>query len=195
MRLNSGSSAGKESACNAGDPGLIPWLGRSPGEGIGYPHQYSWGSMVAQMVKNPSAMWETWVQSLGWEDPLEEGMTIHSRILSWRIPRDRKAWQATVHGVAKTQTWLSDWAQHSIFTKGFPSDSVNPSASAGDSGSILELGRSPGGGNVNPLQYSHLGNPMERGAWWATVHGVKKSQTRLKMHTHITFYQKMMAEI
>ena len=60
--------------------------------------------MMAQMVKNPLAMWETWVQSLGWEDPLEEGMTTHSRILSRRIPRDRKAWQATAHGVAKSQT-------------------------------------------------------------------------------------------
>ena len=106
----------------------------------------------------------TWVQSLDWEDPLEEGMTIHSSILAWRTPMDRRAWWATVHGVAKTQTWLSDWAQHSIFTKGFPSDSVNPSASAGDSGSILELGRSPGGGNVNPLQYSCWGNPTDREA-------------------------------
>ena len=96
---------------------------------------------------------------------------------------------------SKTQTWLSDRAQHSIFTKGFPGDSVNPSASAGDSGSILELGRSPGGGNVNPFQYSRLGNRLDTGAWWATVHGVKRSQTWLRMHTHITFYQKMMAEI
>ena len=56
-----GSSAGKESACNAGDPDLIPGLGRSPGEGIGYPLQCSWASLVAQLVKNPPAMWETWV--------------------------------------------------------------------------------------------------------------------------------------
>ena len=63
------SSVGKESACNAGDPGLIPGLGRSPGEEIGYPFQYSWASLVAQMVKNPPAMPETWVRSLGWDDP------------------------------------------------------------------------------------------------------------------------------
>ena len=69
-----GSSAGKESACNAGDPGSIPESGRSPGEGTGYLFQYSWASLVAQTVKNPPAMWETWIQSLGWEDPLEEGM-------------------------------------------------------------------------------------------------------------------------
>ena len=56
-----GSSVGKESACNAGDPGSIPGLGRSTGEGIGYPLQYSWASLVAQLVKNPPAMWETWV--------------------------------------------------------------------------------------------------------------------------------------
>ena len=56
-----GGSAGKESAYNAGDPGLIPGLGRSPGEGIDYPLQYSWGSLVAQLVKNPPAMQETWV--------------------------------------------------------------------------------------------------------------------------------------
>ena len=55
------SSVGKESACNEGDPGLIPGLGRSAGEGIGYPLQYSWVSPVAQLVKNQPAMWETWV--------------------------------------------------------------------------------------------------------------------------------------
>ena len=67
------SSVDKESACNAGDPGLIPGLGRSPGEGIGYPFQYSWAFLVAQLVKDLPAMRETWVQSLGWEDPLEKG--------------------------------------------------------------------------------------------------------------------------
>ena len=67
------SSAGKESTCNAGDPGWIPELGSSPGKGIGYPLQYSWASLVAQCVKNLPAMWETQVQSLDWEDPLEKG--------------------------------------------------------------------------------------------------------------------------
>ena len=88
------SSAGKESACNAGDPGSIPGLGSSPGEGIGYPLQYSWASLVAQMVNNLPAM--------------------------------------------------------------------------------PGLGRSPGKENGNPLQYSCLGNSMDRGAWWATVHGIAK---------------------
>ena len=78
----SDSSVGKESACNAEDPGLIPGLGRSLGEGIGYPLQYSWASLAAQLVKNPPAMQETWVRSLGWEDPLEMGKATHSSILA-----------------------------------------------------------------------------------------------------------------
>ena len=76
------SSVGKESACNAGQPGSIPGSGRSAGEGIGYPHHYSCAFLVAQLVKNLPAMWKTWVQSLVWEDPLE---TTHSSILAWRI--------------------------------------------------------------------------------------------------------------
>ena len=108
-----GSSAGKESACNAKDPGLISWSGSSPGKGISNLLQYSWASLVAQIVKNLPAMWETWAQSLGWEDPLEEGLVNHSSILAWRILMDRGAWWATVHGVAKNWTLLSDKAQHS----------------------------------------------------------------------------------
>ena len=63
---------------------------------------------MAQTIKNPPAMQETWVQSLSQEDPLEEGMATHSSILAWRIPMDRGAWWATVHGVAKRRTLLSD---------------------------------------------------------------------------------------
>ena len=84
-----GSSAGKEYACNARDPGSIPGCGRSPGEGIGYTLQYSWASLVAQMVKNLPAMQESWVQSLVWEDPQEEGMATHSNILVRRIFMDK----------------------------------------------------------------------------------------------------------
>jgi len=61
-------------------------LGRPAGEGIGYPLQYSWASLVAQLVKNLPAMRETWVQSLGWEDLLGKGKATHSNILAWRIP-------------------------------------------------------------------------------------------------------------
>ena len=81
-----GSSTGKESACNAGDPSSIPGSGRSAGEGIGYPLQYSWASLVAQIVKNLPAMQETPVRFVGWEDPLEKGKVTHSSILAWRIP-------------------------------------------------------------------------------------------------------------
>ena len=80
------SSVGKESACNAGDPNLTSGLERSAGEEIGYPLQYSWASLVAQLVKNPPATWGTWVRCLGWEDPLEKGKATHSSILAWRIP-------------------------------------------------------------------------------------------------------------
>ena len=83
------------SACNAGFLGSIPGSGRSAGEGIGYPLQYFGASLVAQLIKNLPAMRETWVQSLGWDDPLEKGKTTHSSILAWRIhglysPRGRE---------------------------------------------------------------------------------------------------------
>ena len=109
------SSVGKESACNAGDPGLIPRLGRSAGEGIGHPLQYSWASLVAQLVKNLPTMRDTWVRSLGWEDPLEKGKATHSSILAWRIPwtvlsmelqRVRHNW------VTFTFTSISDWVKN-----------------------------------------------------------------------------------
>ena len=64
--------------------------------------------MVAQKVKNPPAIWKTWVRSVGWEDPLEEEMATHSSIFAWRIPMDRGDWRATVQGVTKSQTRLSD---------------------------------------------------------------------------------------
>ena len=75
-------SDGKESTCKAGDPGSIPGSGRSAGERIGYPFQYSLASLLAQSVKNPPAIWETWVRSLGWEDPWEKRKATHSCILA-----------------------------------------------------------------------------------------------------------------
>ena len=93
------SSVGKESTCNAGDLSSIPGSWRSTGEGIGYPLQYSWASFVAQLVKNLPVMQETWVRSLGWEDPLEKGKATHSIILAWRIP-----WT-----VSKSWPWQSDF--------------------------------------------------------------------------------------
>ena len=93
------SSVDKESTCNAGDPDSIPGSGISTGEGIDYPLQYSWASLVTQLVKNLPAMWETWVQSLGWEDPLAKGKATHSSILACRL--------------AKSQIRLSDFHFHS----------------------------------------------------------------------------------
>ena len=87
-----------------GDSSLIPRSGRSPREGIGYSLQYSWVSLIAQMVKNLPAVRETRVPSLGWEDPLEEGKETYTNSLAWRIPMERGAWQATVHGVVKSWT-------------------------------------------------------------------------------------------
>ena len=104
------SSAGERICLQCRRPRFNPESGRSSGEGIGYPLQYSWTSLVAQLVKKLPAMWETWVQSLGWEDPLEKGKATHSSILAWRIP-----W--TVHGVAKSWTWLSDFHVHCIASK------------------------------------------------------------------------------
>ena len=94
---------------------------------------------------------EMWVQSLGWEDPLEEDMATHSIILAWRIPVE----------------------------KGFPgtSDSKESAYNVGDPGSVPGYRRSLGEGNGNLLQYSCLENPMDRGAWQARIHGVTKSQT------------------
>ena len=82
--------SGKESVCNAGDVDSIPELESSSGEVIGYPFQDSWASLVFQTVKNPPAMLETWFQSLGWEDSLEEGMAMHSSIhlqIPWIIEK------------------------------------------------------------------------------------------------------------
>ena len=87
---NYGSSAGKYSAYNAGDPNSIPGSGSSPGEGIGYPLQCSWASLVAQMVKNPPALWETWARSVGWEDPL------------------RRAWQPTAVFLPGESPWTEE---------------------------------------------------------------------------------------
>ena len=93
------SSVGKESACNAGDPGSIPGWGRSPGKGIGYPLQYSWASLVAQLVKNLPATWETWVQSLGQEDPPGEGKGYPRQYCGLENSMD-----CIVHGVTKSRT-------------------------------------------------------------------------------------------
>ena len=120
-----GGSAGQESTCSAGDPGSIPGSGRSPGEGTGYPLQYSWASLVIPQIKNLPTVWETWLQSLGWEDPLEEGMATHSSILAWRISKGRVAWKARKESdtterlsTAQQNAWHTAGAQWREETRG-----------------------------------------------------------------------------
>ena len=96
----SGSSASRESACNLGDSGLIPGSERSPGEQMGYPLQYSWASLVVQTVKNLPAMLETWVWSLGWEDPLEKGWATHSSILELPGWLTRSNWETSSNSLS-----------------------------------------------------------------------------------------------
>ena len=103
-----GSSVGKESACNAGDPGSIPGLGLIPWRMDRLPTPVFLGFPDGSELKNLPVTWETWVQFLGWEHPLEEGMAIHSNILAWRSPMDRGASRVTDPEVAKSQTQLSD---------------------------------------------------------------------------------------
>ena len=98
------SSVGKQSACSAGDLGSIPGSGRSAGEGISYSLQYSWASLVVQLVKNLPAMWKTWVWSLGWEDPLEKGKVTHSSILACRFHGLYSPWG---HKESDSTEWLS----------------------------------------------------------------------------------------
>ena len=97
------SSVGKEPACDAGDPGLIPGSERSTGKGIGYPLQYFWASLVAQLVKNPPVMRETWVWSLGWEDPPGEGKGYPLQYSGLE-----NSMYCIVHGLTKSLTWQSD---------------------------------------------------------------------------------------
>ena len=109
------SSVCKESACDAGDPSSIFGLRRSPGEGIGYPLQYSWASLVAQMEKNLPAMWENWVPSLGWEDPLEKAMATHSSMLAWGIPWiEEPAWLQSMG----SQRVRHGWATNTLHCRG-----------------------------------------------------------------------------
>ena len=110
---------------------MFPGSGRSPREGIGYPLQCSWVSLVAELVKNPPAMWETWVQPLGWKDPLEKGKATHSSILAWRIP-----W--TVHGVAKSHAFLSNFHFHFLELSLLTMDVVAEVSNSCDFGKLLE---------------------------------------------------------
>ena len=166
-------------------------------------------SLVAQMVKRLPGMRETWARPLGWTDPLEKEMATHSSTLAWKIPWTEEPGrlqsmgsQRVGHDWATLFTYFDDSYSdrcemishcgfnlhfyNSIMISGASNVALvakNPPANAGDvrdTGSIPGLGRSSGGGHGNPVQYSRLENPMDGGAWRATVHGVTKSQTRLK---------------
>ena len=149
------SSVGKESTCNAGDPSLIPGSGRSPGEGIGYPLQHFWASFVTQLVKNPPAMRETWVRSLGWEDPQGNGKAPHSTL-----------WPGEFDGLYST------WGPKESDT----TEQLSLSFKCLTNVICYHLCSKSGEGNGNPLQYSCLENAMDREAWRATVRGVAKTQ-------------------
>ena len=143
-------------------------------------------SLVAQRLKPLPAMQETWVQSLGWEDPLEKEMASHSSILAWRIPRTEEPGGLQSMG---SQRVRHDWAtslqvteQQQNCPRGFPGSTSGKDlpANAGDvrdASSFPGLGRALRGGRGNPLQYPCLENPMGRGVWQATVHRVTKTQT------------------
>ena len=159
-----------------GDPSLILGLGRSSEEGIGNPLQHFWAS-VAQMVKKPPAMREIWLWSLGWEDPLEEGMATHSSILTLRIPKDRGAWHTRLQSMGckeSNNTLCLSIAQHTyiqasqvlLVVKNLP-------ANAGDK----RCGFEPWEGMVTYSIILCLESLLDRGVWWATVHRVAKSQT------------------
>ena len=126
---------------------------------------------MAQRVKKLPTVQETLVRSLGWEDPLEKEIATHSSILAWEIPWTEEP--------GRLQSMGSQRVKHNLVTKqGFPHSSVGKESTcnAGDLGSIPGLGRSPGEGNANPLQYSCLGNSMDRGAWRLSL-GSQESDT------------------
>ena len=120
-------------------PRFDHWVRKITGEGIGYPLQYSWASLVAQTVKIPPAMHETWVRSLGWNDPLEKEIATHSSILAWRMPQRVN----TTEQLSKASL-------------------VAQSVNEGDLASTSGFGRSPGGQHGNPLQNSCLENPHDQ---------------------------------
>ena len=175
-----GSSVGKESLCNAGDPCSISGSGRSAGEGIGYPLQYSWVSLVAQMVKNLPAMWETWVESLGWEDPLKKKMANHSAMLDWRIPwTEESGWLQ----FRESQRVRHDWSTPSTYM-GFWGGDLQTSTWRWSRAAVL-------------VQCQALGVHirMDRDAWRAAIHGVAKSRTRLSDWSDLIWYVLMRADL
>ena len=129
----------------------------------------------SKTVKNLSAIKETQIQFLGQEDPLEKGMATHSSIFAWRIP-----WTEEPGGLQSLGHKLLDMTEQlTLWRYSGGTDNKESACNVRDLGSIPGSGRCPGEENGNPLQYSCLGNSMDRGAWWVTAHRVTKSQTQL----------------
>ena len=132
------------------------------------------------MVKRLPTIQETRLRSLGREDPLEKEMATHSSVLAWRIPgTGGPSGLPSMGSQSWTQLKRLSSSSNSSSIAGFPggSEGKAPARDAGDLGSIPGSGRSSGEGTGNPLQYSYLENPMDRGTWEATVHGIAKSRT------------------
>ena len=138
-----------------------------------------WASHVAQLVKNPPVMWETWDQSLGGGDPLEKGKATHSSILAWRIP-----WTVQSFGLQRVRhEWATElnWADAHIHIFSGTGDKEPACQCRSLKRCRFDpwVGKTPWRRHSNPLRHSCLENPMIRGAWWATVPGVAKSWTWL----------------
>ena len=134
------------------------------------------------VVKNPPAIPEKRVRSLGWEDSLGGGNGNSLQYSCLGNPMDRGAWRITVYGLARVG---HDLASRLLLPLSVGLDGKESACNVGDPGSIPGWGRSSGEGNGNPFQDSCLENPVDREAWWATVHGVVKSQTRLSDFTYL----------
>ena len=161
----------------------MPGSRRSSGEGIGYPFQYSWISLMAQMVKNPPAIRETWVQSLGWEDPLEEGMATHSIILAWWIPWAEEPGRLQFMG---SQSHMTEWLNTALHRTSPMGQRVKIPLYCRRHrrcGFNSWVGKIPWRRAWQPTLYCCLKNPVDRGAWQSIVQRVTKSQTKLSTHS------------
>ena len=206
-----GDSVSKESACNAGDLGSIPELERSPGEGNDYPLQYSclenamgrrdrWATVhgVIRVRHNSAIKTPNYKYELFWIIFRLSQLLTASSILLQKIPMNIHGFLSicrSIHPIVRPATppWRTllfkkySWEHGGGPPRGpvVKNSSANAGA-AGDMGSVPGWGRSPRGGHGNPPQYSCLGNPKARGAWWPTVHGVTQSRPwpRDWAHTH-----------